>query len=110
MARLKVLALVVALLFMALLGTGNAALANDNQSPSAYAPGIYHRVLPGENLSSIAYCTYGNANQWSCIWNANRGLIGNPNYIQAGWTIFLPASCSTGGPSYSPGPSYGSYY
>jgi nucleoid-associated protein YgaU len=93
-----------------LVGTANTAAAQDTQSPSAYAAGTYHRILPGETLSSIAYWTYGNAAQWSCIWNANRWLVGNPSYVQAGWTIFLPASCSTGGPSSPPTPSSGRYY
>jgi nucleoid-associated protein YgaU len=110
MARIKTLIFVVALLLMALLGTGNAALAHDTQSPSAYPPGTYHRILPGETLSSIAYWTYGNAGLWGCIWNANSWLTANPNYVQAGWTIYLPTSCSGYGNTGGSYPPAGTYY
>lgn len=43
------------------------------------------------SLSGIAKHFYGDANQWSKIYNANKGLIGaNPNLIHPGQVLVVP--------------------
>ena len=56
-----------------------------------------HWVRPGETLFSIGRL-YG-VSAWS-IWSANQ-WVANPNYIQAGWCLYIPA--------YGPSPSYCAY-
>lgn len=85
-------------LLLALFTGGGAVTA----APAGVAYGTTYVVQPGDSLSSIALYTYGNAGAWGCIWNANA-WIGNPSYLQAGWRIALPGSCSMGGG----GPVYG---
>lgn len=50
-----------------------------------------HLVVSGESLSSIAI-------KWNCpqeaLQRANQDLIQNPDSIQVGWEIKIPADCS----------------
>lgn len=55
------------------------------------APGSY-TVQRGDTLSAIAQQVYGDANRWSAIYEANRGLLGdNPHLIFAGQNLTIPA-------------------
>jgi nucleoid-associated protein YgaU len=50
-----------------------------------------YTVEPGDTLSKIAQATYGNANQWPLIDDANRDEISNPDLIFPGQVLRLPA-------------------
>lgn len=48
-------------------------------------------VRSGDSLSRIAKRHYGDASQWTRIYEANRGLIGaNPDLIHPGQELVLP--------------------
>jgi nucleoid-associated protein YgaU len=50
-----------------------------------------YTVRDGDTLPSIATAVYGDANQWTTIYDANRGTIGNdPNLIQIGEQLTIP--------------------
>ena len=50
-----------------------------------------YTVRDGDTLPSIATAIYGDANQWTIIYDANRGTIGNdPNLIQIGEQLTIP--------------------
>jgi nucleoid-associated protein YgaU len=50
-----------------------------------------YTVRDGDTLPSIATDIYGDANQWTIIYDANRGTIGNdPNLIQIGEQLTIP--------------------
>ena len=49
-----------------------------------------HEVLPGDNLHLIAGYYYGDARQWTRIWQANRKPIPNPNLIERGMVLYIP--------------------
>jgi nucleoid-associated protein YgaU len=71
------------------------AASSGGGAPSGIA-GTTYTVQRGDSLSSIAYRAYGNASSWACIWAANSWIV-NPNYLQAGWRIMVPASGACGG-------------
>lgn len=48
-------------------------------------------VRPGDTLSSIADAHYGEAGRWTMIFDANRGVISDPDRIEVGWQLELPA-------------------
>ncbi|MEO7795729.1 MAG: LysM peptidoglycan-binding domain-containing protein [Thermoanaerobaculia bacterium] len=49
-------------------------------------------VRSGDSLSKIAQRHYGDAKQWTRIYDANRDLIGdNPDLIRPGQKLVLPA-------------------
>jgi nucleoid-associated protein YgaU len=49
----------------------------------------YHIVVTAETLSGIACRYYADCNYWR-IYNANRGKIGNVNYILPGTVLLIP--------------------
>jgi nucleoid-associated protein YgaU len=49
----------------------------------------YHTVQRGETLSGIACRYYYDCNYWR-IYEANRNRIPYPNYLQAGWVLYIP--------------------
>jgi nucleoid-associated protein YgaU len=53
--------------------------------------GRSYTVKSGDTLSKIAKDIYGDASQWKKIQEANADLIRDPDKIQAGWTLNLPA-------------------
>jgi LysM repeat protein len=56
------------------------------QTPQTYA------VQAGDTLPSIAAQVYGDANQWTKIYDANRSTIGeDPNVLQPGMQLTVPA-------------------
>ena len=50
-----------------------------------------YTVKPGDSLSKIAKNKYGNANLWKTIYEANKDRIKNPDLIQVGWELKIPA-------------------
>lgn len=51
-----------------------------------------YRVVKGDTLSDIARSRLGDAARWPEIFRMNRDRISDPDYIQAGWTIDVPAA------------------
>ncbi len=69
---------------------GSTAAPIDKDRASAARQTI-HKVLSGESLSAIAKKELGAVNRWSEIWELNRQRIAEPNLIQAGWELLIPA-------------------
>lgn len=57
---------------------------------SGGATGTY-TVKAGDSLSKIAKQVYGDASQWKKIHLANSDRIKDPDKIQPGWTLTIPA-------------------
>ncbi len=53
-----------------------------------------YTVAKGDSLSKIARKFYGNANEWRVIFEANRERISNPDLIQIGQVLKIPAAKS----------------
>jgi nucleoid-associated protein YgaU len=49
-----------------------------------------YTVQAGDTLSKISKQFYGNANQYSKIFEANRGQLSNPNEIRPGQQLVIP--------------------
>ena len=50
-----------------------------------------YTVKTGDSLSKIAKQVYGDASQWKKIHLANSDRIKDPDKIQPGWTLTIPA-------------------
>jgi ABC-type amino acid transport substrate-binding protein len=66
-------------------GAGPAAVSKVESGQKVYT------VKPGDTLSGIARDQLGNLRRWPEIWEANRGRIADPNLIDVGWELVLPA-------------------
>jgi polar amino acid transport system substrate-binding protein len=66
-------------------GSGPAPVAKVAAGQSVY------KVRPGDTLSGIARDQLGNLRRWTEIWEANRNRIADPNLIDIGWELVLPA-------------------
>ena len=75
--------------------TVDASLAPQQaQAAAATAGGSSQRtytVKPGDTLSKISQEFYGNANQYNRIFEANRDKLSDPNKIQVGQQLVIPA-------------------
>ena len=61
-------------------------------SPVAAPASQSYTVQPGDTLPSIAAQVYGDANQWSKVYEANRSTLGDdPNLVHAGDQLTIPA-------------------
>jgi nucleoid-associated protein YgaU len=49
-----------------------------------------YTVKPGDTLSKISREFYGDANQYTKIFNANRNVLRDPNTISAGQELVIP--------------------
>jgi nucleoid-associated protein YgaU len=49
-------------------------------------------VKPGDTLSKISKQFYGNPNDYMRIFNANKDKLKDPNRIEAGQEITIPAA------------------
>lgn len=47
-------------------------------------------VKDGDTLSKIAHEVYGKSNRWKDIYEANRDVIKNPEFIYPGWKLKIP--------------------
>ena len=50
----------------------------------------FYTVRRGDTLSAIAKRYYGDANKYPAIFEANRGLIKDPDAIFPGWVLRIP--------------------
>jgi nucleoid-associated protein YgaU len=58
-------------------------------APAAEAYETYE-VKPGDSLSKIAKKAYGDANAWKRIFEANTGILKDPNKIFPGQKLKIP--------------------
>jgi nucleoid-associated protein YgaU len=76
-------------------GAEKADFSNVQAGSSSTAPAPAHRssgtVAPGDS-SKIAKRYYGDAQQWRRIYDANREQVKNPDLIQPGWKLRIPAA------------------
>jgi nucleoid-associated protein YgaU len=69
------------------------SLASAEPRPKAQTSGPQtYTVKPGDTLSKISKQFYGNANDYMRIFNANRDKLKDPNRIEAGQEIKIPAA------------------
>jgi nucleoid-associated protein YgaU len=65
-------------------------------STAAGAPGAKtYTVVHGDSLSKIAKHVLGNANRWRAIFDANRDQLDDPDLIQPGQVLKLPADADS---------------
>lgn len=69
--------------------TGGASTTAKTVTPAV----VYetYKVKAGDSLSKIAKNKYGKANLWKAIYEANKDRIKNPDVIQVGWELKIPA-------------------
>jgi nucleoid-associated protein YgaU len=56
-----------------------------------------YTVKSGDSLWKISEQMYGNGNDWRRIYEANKDRIQNPDVIQPGWVLTIPAEAGTKG-------------
>jgi LysM repeat protein len=74
--------------------TINASLPVPQNAPAAVPPASSQRtytVKSGDTLSGIAKEYYGRANEYMKIFEANRDKLTDPNKIQVGQRLLIPA-------------------
>ena len=59
--------------------------------PTKPVAGGSYTVQSGDYLGKIAQSVYGDATKWSNIYEANRGILKNPNDLQPGQVLTIPA-------------------
>ncbi|MEO5624356.1 MAG: LysM peptidoglycan-binding domain-containing protein [Dokdonella sp.] len=78
-------------------GTPKADFGDVKSGSASTAPGGWtaaattYTVVSGDSLSKIAKHVYGNAHRWREIFDANRDQLDNPDLIQPGQVLKLPA-------------------
>jgi len=67
------------------------ALDTPGPQPSvSVGPAVVHVVAAGESLGSIAVRYYGDSTRWQRIYEANRGVIPDPNALTIGTRLTIP--------------------
>ena len=51
-----------------------------------------YKVKPGDTLSKISKQFYGNANEYMRIFNANKDILKDPDHINVGQELKIPAA------------------
>jgi len=75
-----------------------ADFGNVDAGVASTAPAVASKtytVAKGDSLSKIAKHVYGNANRWKDIFEANRDQLDNPDLIQPGQILKLPADADS---------------
>ena len=57
--------------------------------PRTYAFGT--TSWDGGTLSGVAKLFYGDGNKWRVIWEANKAVVPNPDYVRSGTPLVIPA-------------------
>ena len=81
----------------------NVRSGGSSTAPAATAPappsstgtigsGKTYVVVKGDSLSAIAKREYGDANKWRAIYEANKGLINDPDLIYPGQELKIPGA------------------
>jgi len=66
-------------------------------SPETGAQARTYMVRGGDSLWKISEEMYGDGNQWNRIYEANKDQIKDPDVIQPGWVLNIPAQAGTRG-------------
>jgi nucleoid-associated protein YgaU len=66
--------------------------ASPEPAPAAAPAQRTHTVAKGDTLSAIAQREYGAASRWREIYEANRDQISDPDRIQPGQVLVIPAA------------------
>jgi nucleoid-associated protein YgaU len=66
-------------------------LAPPAEAPAPSAAPRSYTVQAGDTLSKIAKQFYGSANEYPKIFEANRDKLANPDKIQVGQELVIPA-------------------
>ena len=69
---------------------GKAPDFSNVQSGSSSTTARTYVVVSGDSLSKIAQREYGSAGEWTRIYEANRGLIRDPDKIFPGQKLEIP--------------------
>ena len=69
----------------------SAAAPEGSRSRAAGGSGRTYTVKSGDTLSKIARELYGDANEYMKIFNANRDKLSDPDKIQPGQDLVIPA-------------------
>lgn len=87
--------------YAALLGRMQQAVEGPPSASASMTPDSFVRtgggtytVQPGDTLSGIARRMLGDGNLWRSLFNANRGVISDPNRIYPGQVLALPESAA----------------
>ncbi|MEO8199793.1 MAG: LysM peptidoglycan-binding domain-containing protein [Gemmatimonadota bacterium] len=64
---------------------------SSSTAPSAPTATRTYTVEKGDSLSKIAKHTLGDAKHWKRIFEANRGIISNPDLIYPGQVLTIPS-------------------
>jgi nucleoid-associated protein YgaU len=67
------------------------------RTPDAAPAPKKYRIQPHDTLSSIAAENLGNRAKWRAIYEANKGVIANPDRLPVGKEILIPAAQAPGG-------------
>lgn len=70
----------------------NVQAGSSSTAPAPAPQEQWHTVAKGDSLSKIAKRYYGDAQQWRLIYDANREQVKDPDLIQPGWKLRIPAS------------------
>ena len=76
----------------------NVKSGGSSTAPAAHQPtgsissGKTYVVVKGDSLSAIAKREYGDANKWRTIYEANKGLINDPDLIYPGQELKIPGA------------------
>jgi nucleoid-associated protein YgaU len=62
----------------------------DSYAPAARKTGASYVVKKGDTLQSISKQFYSSNNQWRRIYEANRGVVKDPNKLQVGMKLQIP--------------------
>jgi nucleoid-associated protein YgaU len=68
----------------------NAKPAEGQAAGGSEAQKRTYTVRPGDSLSKISKELYGNANEYMKIFEANRGVLSDPDKISPGQTLTIP--------------------
>ena len=68
-------------------GSSSQAMTRDEAQGTTQT----YTVVSGDSLSKIAKHFYGDASKWNGIWEANKAQIKNPDLIQVGQVLTIPA-------------------
>jgi nucleoid-associated protein YgaU len=61
-------------------------------APAGAAVTRTYTVVSGDSLSKIAKKTYGDANRWKEIFEANKDTVKNPDLIHPGQVLKIPGA------------------
>jgi len=69
---------------------GTTITPSPTQSPSQSGEQRIHVVRRGDYLSKLAIQYYGNKDRWVDIYNANKGVVKNPEILVEGTRLVIP--------------------